>query len=281
MEGEEIPALVGADLSKAKLNRANLRQADLSEAKLNQADLSQADLSGAKLNRADLSRAALSGAHLIGAELRLANLHRADLTSAHLSEADLTSAKLVKAKLRFAFLDTADLRHADLSDADLSDAYLRDSDLSGAKLRGAELRRAWLGWTALGGLDLSEVKGLEATGHEGPSHLSTDTLVASRGRIPDYFLQRCGLTPWEILKHRLYDPNLTPHQIRELLDRVFDERAQGPLFIGGVFISYSWSNMDFVDKLQKRLTKAGTSVWFDREAMIAGPLQPQILRDRV
>ena len=60
---------VRADLSRANLSGANLREADLSEANLSgaylrEADLSEADLIGADLNRAYLSRANLSRARI-------------------------------------------------------------------------------------------------------------------------------------------------------------------------------------------------------------------------
>ncbi len=92
------------------------------------------------------------------------------------------------------------------------------------------------------------------------------------------FLRECGLSHWEILNARLYDPKLTPHEISELQYAIFDKRAHGPLFIGGVFISYSWKDTKFVDILYERLKKEEASVWLDRHDMVAGSLQKQIHR---
>jgi hypothetical protein len=89
-------------------------------------------------------------------------------------------------------------------------------------------------------------------------------------------LQGCGLAPWEILNARLYDPNLTPHEISELQKAIFDKRAQGPLFIGGMFVSYSWEDAKFVDELYGRLIKEELSIWLDRHDLVAGPVQAQI-----
>jgi hypothetical protein len=108
------------DLSRAKLNEANLSWANLSEA-----DLSRTDLSGAKLSWANLSGADLS---------------RTDLSWANLSEADLSR---------------TDLSGANLSRADLSWANLSEADLSGADLSGAKLS-----WANLSGANLSRAKGL-------------------------------------------------------------------------------------------------------------------------
>src|SRR5208337_166132 len=113
-------------------------------------------------------------------------------------------------------------------------------------------------------LDLSEVQGLSSVQHDGPSSIGSDTLVLSKGRIPDTFLQGCGLAPWEVLSARLYDPNLTPHEVSELLYKVFDKRTHGPIFIGGLFISHSWENSEFVDMLCERLKREGANVWLDR-----------------
>jgi len=79
----------------ADLRRANLYGADLREANLRRANLYGADLSGADLRRADLyganlRRADLYGANLSGADLRWANLSGANLSGADLSGVNLS-----------------------------------------------------------------------------------------------------------------------------------------------------------------------------------------------
>ena len=141
-----------ANLHRADLSGANLRDADLSDA-----DLSDANLRGADLRGADLRDADLRGADLRGADLRDANLSGADLRGADLRDADLRGANLIDADLR-----VADLRGADLSDADLRGANLIDADLRGADLRGANLIDANLRGANLHGANLIDANLIDA-----------------------------------------------------------------------------------------------------------------------
>jgi hypothetical protein len=161
---------------------------DLIEADLLEANLSLATLCGAKLNGARLSDADLNGA-----DLRRADLTHANLSRAKLSEAVLSAAKLSGAKLGEADLFRADLSGADLSGADLSGADLSLATLCVAKLSKADLSEAHFGSTVLVNTDLSEVKGLEAVIHHGPSSIGIDTFFLSRGKIPEVFLRGAGV----------------------------------------------------------------------------------------
>lgn len=248
---ERIPALYRIDLSRTDLSRANL--------------------SHAQLDYADLSRATLSDANLSGADLYAANLPGADLARSDLSQADLSRATLSDANLPGAYLAHSDLSYADLSDADLSDADLSSAKLLAANLAAANLEDATLSATAFVNVALTKTEGLEHVEHLGPSSIGTDTLAASRGRIPEAFLRGCGLQEWEIVAAKLYDPDLTPHQIEALQYRVFDLRASGPLLIGGVFISYTRKDADFVDKVREELQEKSIRVWVDRHDAPAGP----------
>jgi hypothetical protein len=133
------------------------------------------------------------------------DLHGADLRDADLSRADLRDADLAGANLGRAHLGGANLRRADLGGANLAGA-----NLVGANLGGADLSEALCYATVFGSVDLSDVKGLESIEHRGPSTVGADTLVRSRGRIPEAFLRGCGLTPWEVLSANFYRPELTP-----------------------------------------------------------------------
>jgi uncharacterized protein YjbI with pentapeptide repeats len=120
--------LRGANLSQARLVRADLSATDLSGAKATEVNLIRADLRGADISWAELNGAQLTGADLSGARLYGAKLGGAFLTDARLAQANLTQAEL----------GGADLRRADLSDADLSGAELGEADLSGANLQTAK-----------------------------------------------------------------------------------------------------------------------------------------------
>ena len=88
------------------------------------------------------------------------------------------------------------------------------------------------------------------------------------------FLRGCGLSPWQVEFARLHDSALNAREIEELLvTKVFPARTEGPLYIGGVFISYSHADSAFVDKMHKQLYDKDASVWLDRHDAPAGPLK--------
>src|SRR5208283_2491135 len=93
---------------------------------------------------------------------------------------------------------------------------LMETDFTGAVLTGAKFHKAICQGTLFCAVNLAEVTGLDKIRHEGPSHITTDSLTLSSGSIPERFLQQCGLTPWEIISARMYDPSLTPRDIEEL-----------------------------------------------------------------
>jgi hypothetical protein len=220
--GEEIPHLNGVQLSGAHLNSGDLRGVDLSDA----------DLRGAYLIRAHLNRAALRGV----------DLSYADLRGAYLSDADLRGAYLSGAYLRHAYVNSADLRGVDLSDADLREAYFHGADLSDARCLG----------TVFANIDLSQVNGLEAIRHDGPSTVGIDTLFASKGKIPEVFLRGCGVRE-ALIK---YLPSLIG--------------SMDPIQFYSCFISYSSKNRDFAERLHADLQAKGVRCWFDQEDLKIG-----------
>ena len=205
-------------------------------------------------------------------DLNGANLAGANLEGAFLEGADLDGADLRKTYLRW-----ANLRGAILDGADLVGAKLEWANLEGAFLEGANLAGAVCHWTAFINLDLSRTLGLNEIRHNGPSSIGTDTLSRSNGRLPDAFLRGCGLKPWEVTFARIYDPDLPASDILNLTTEAFRQRTEGPIFIGGVFISYSHDDADFADKVYNRLSKTGANAWLDRHDAVAGPLARQVV----
>ncbi len=187
--------------------------------------LSGADLCGADLSDADLSDANLSGA----------NLRSADLGSADLSGANLSGANLIGANLRLADLSGAILYNANLSGADLS-----ETDLYGASL-----------WhTAFTNVDLSRVKSLEDVIHNGPSFLGIETVIQSGGKIPQAFLEGCGV------------PDNWITYLPSLLGRAIDFYS--------CFISYSHQDEEFCKRLHARMREDKLRVWYAPEDMKSG-----------
>ncbi|MAG37486.1 MAG: hypothetical protein CL878_14720 [Dehalococcoidia bacterium] len=193
-----------------------------------------ADLRGANLTEASLGTARLSRANLSTAELILANLIDADLAYTNLNEANLAGANLAG----------VNLRGADLSGADLGGAMLAGTDLGEADLTGAKLFE-----TVLGDVDLSQVQGLEAVEHSGPSMPDHRTLLRY-GRLPDVFLRGCGLSDTVI----------------EFLPSLLSE----PIQFYSCFISYSHQNQDFARRLFDALQGQGIRCWLDEKQLLPG-----------
>ena len=209
-------------------------------------------------------------------DLSAANLSKAKLSGAKLSAANLSGAKLSGANLIGAKLSGADLGLADLGLANLIGAKIRNANLKGTELNDARFRS-----TILADVDLSKAKGLETVSHAGPSTIGTDTL-AKTGIITaeiETFLRGCGLESWEIETARLYDQALDAEQISEhLTTQIFSKRTHGPMFMGGVFISYAHANVDFVDKLCAAIMEQGIQVYLDRRDFVAGSIEKNISR---
>ena len=101
-------------------------------------------LNGANLRKARLEKAVLTMAHLKGSNLRKAHLQEADFLEAHLQGADLGKANLRVARLRKACLQGADFHKVRLYGADLFEACLQGANLYQAQLQGAYLFGAQL-----------------------------------------------------------------------------------------------------------------------------------------
>jgi uncharacterized protein YjbI with pentapeptide repeats len=115
------------NLSKARLDRADLKGYDLSNSDLRRADLCEAELVGADLHEAQMNFANLSGAKLL----------RAKVWNANLSQVVLEDAKLRRASLRGTSLRRANLRGADFTEANLRFTSMAKADVTGAIFDGA------------------------------------------------------------------------------------------------------------------------------------------------
>lgn len=225
---------------------------------------------------------------LKGADLMDANLDDANLSEANLRGANLTGASLVRVNFIGAYLFQANLNQANLSSAILRYAHLYEISLSGAILRRTNFcdsipRKAYFGKAQIdsaifGSIDLSDAVGLDEAIHLTASVVSTDTLRLSKGKIPVKFLRGCGLSDWEIESAKLYNPDLSNEDINGILYRMYEIRAQQPLQISPLFISYSHADSSFVDKLEKLIDDMGIRFWRDIHHATAGRLETQIDR---
>jgi uncharacterized protein YjbI with pentapeptide repeats len=239
--------LAGGILVKANLRRANLSRANLRGADLKQADLRSAILVLAKLGKADLR----------GANVRSADLERADLIRADARGTNLSGAKIRGGTLRGINLLGANLYNCNLTECDLYGAHIRDADLRTANFGGSDLRRTTFAGAELSGckftgskfdgtvladVDLSEVTGLEAVEHRGPSMITIGTVYKSRGTIPEKFLRGCGV-PDDFIAY-----------IGSMVGR--------PIEFYSCFISYSTKDQEFAERLHADLQDKGVRCWF-------------------
>jgi hypothetical protein len=100
------------------------------------------------------------------------------------------------------------------------------------------------GYSRFSNLDLSETKGLESIQHRTPSTLGTDTLIRSRGKIPEAFLKGCGL------------PDAWIDYLPSLLGSML------PIQFHSCFISYSSKDQAFAERLHAGLQAKGVRCWF-------------------
>lgn len=165
--------LQGSWLNGGNLTRARLQAANLVEANMQDAELREAYLQGTRLERTHLQGAELREAHMQRADLREAKLQGANLMQVHLQSANLFGAKLMKADLRRANLQGAYVVLGQLQQARLVEAYLQATDLRLARLQGADLTNARVQAAKFRHTGLQEAT-LEGTHLQGVKHRGGD-----------------------------------------------------------------------------------------------------------
>src|SRR4051794_26445292 len=106
--------------------------------------------------------------------------------------------------------------------------------------------------TIFSDLDISNVKGLKSIRHNGPSSISTDTLIRSQGKIPEPFLRGCDL------------PDAWITNLPALIG------ALEPIQFYSCFISHSSRDQAFADRLHSRMRDVKLSVWYAPKDMKGG-----------
>jgi uncharacterized protein YjbI with pentapeptide repeats len=205
---------------------------------------------GYKWDQTDLSGAKLFGADLSNANLFEANFSGANLTKANLTGATLLAADLTRANLREADLHAANLKAANLSNADLSFSDLHLTNLWFANLKDTNFEQVIVGRTDFGNVDLSSCRGLGSVKHLTPSTLGVDSILRSKGRIPEIFLRGVGL-PDEWIAY-----------ISSLV-------GDGIQFFS-CFISYSSVDKPFAIRLHDALQSKGIRCWLDEKHLLPG-----------
>ena len=251
----DVPDLSSADLAGVDLSKGPFRRAKLDDTDLSGVVFRGAHLAGVSFCRAKLKRADLRQAFLTGSSFRLANLADADLGSALLS-----SASFVDANLRNAGLAGANLTGADLSGACLIGTELRGALFRGCLLRRTDVTAAITGLTSFDGVDLSETIGLADVYHQGASTVGIDTIYKSHGKIPEIFLRGCGVPENFIqYMHSLTGEALEFYSCfisYSSKDQEFAERLHADLQAKGVRCWFAPEDLKIGDRFQERIEES-------------------------
>lgn len=93
--------------------------------------------------------------------------------------------------------------------------------------------------------------------HQGPTHIGIDTIYRSRKKLPLTFLRGCGVLDEEI--------------------KYFRERLATSIKYFSCFISYSFKDQEFAERLYSDLQESGVRCWFAPEDLkIGDKLRPRI-----
>lgn len=205
-------------------------------------EVAQIDLNGADLSALDLREVNLSDTGLDNVDFRETDLTKADLSFANLASARFTTAMLSGVNLRDSMLWEATFRDADLIAADLRNADLIMTIFQFGDLNGADFSYATLAAVTFSDVDLASVKGLEVVSHRAPSTVGIDTILKSKGQIPEAFLRGAGV------------PDALIAYTKSLV-------GSGIEFYS-CFISHSTRDQEFADRLHADLQAKGVRCWF-------------------
>jgi hypothetical protein len=228
------------------------------------------DLAGADLRRARLAEANVRNADLVGTNFAGVNFYSADLICANLAGANLSNARLYAADLSGANLGGANLRGADLRGARLCEANFRGADVKDAKFS-----KARCGSTNFNDLDLSDCEGLSEVTHQGPSSVGVDTLLKSQGRIPEVFLLGCGIPPQLLAQVRSFLTSMELSQFCSCFisysgqDSDFARRLHGRMLQDGLLVWFAPKDMRGGERFAEQIDQAIRL--FDRLLLVLSP----------
>ena len=246
--GDFMGAMVRrADLSNGYLNDAHFYRADLREA-----NFTRAIASGANFRGADMRNANLAGVNLDRATLSEANLSGADLTNANLDRTNLTGVNLTGANLTGASFNGANLSRTNLSSAVLNEADFYEAVLNDVATGEADFRNCIIGYTVFQNCALDAAVGLDDVRHDAPSTIGLDTLLRSRGALPESFILGSGV----------------PAAVVGLQDSV----ADAPVSTLEVHISCADADVAYARQLENNLRAAGIRSWVFAENFRGNPL---------
>jgi len=206
--------------------------------------LPKAQLDGANLENANLLQANLEGASLAGARLRNANLKDSNLKRACLSRTDFQEANLYGAKLQEADLSRANLMHASLIKA--------------------EIERTRFDFTVFGqtSFDHKLIEG--GIGLDRIFHVDSSIVDVQIFEKADRFVQR-NPEMKQPVRRFFKNAGVTERIIRAALEAISQS-----LEWSSCFVSYSYEDKEFVERLCSSLEARGISCLRDDGGLEAG-----------
>ena len=120
----------------------------------------------------------------------------------------------------------------------------------GAYVDGANFNEAEIAHAQFDNINLSSAKNLDLVNHKGPSTVGIDSLIRSKGKIPEAFLRGCGVPEELIASFRDYFTN--------------------PIEFYSCFISYSHADKAFARQLHDFLQGRGIRCWLDEHQLLPG-----------
>ena len=242
--------LAGANLREIILRRANLSRAVLNEAVFRQADLSGATFSQAELHNTDMSRTKLAGANLTSADLKMSNLTNASLGGTifgnsdlseitgldmvhHIGPSEISTSVLTRSKGK---IPEVFLRGCGLSDVDIEYAKLSSPDLSNEEINKI-LYRIY---------DLRATQALQIS----PLFISYSHADSAFVDQLEYRLNKKGIRFWRDIH------DMTAGRIEEQIDKAISQNRTVLLILSKHSLKSDWVEHE-VRKAREIATNAG------------------------
>lgn len=235
-------------------------------------DLCEANLSRMDLKGYDLSDCNMLGTILSGCDLREVNLARSDLRNAVFANGIGLHEPLTVDHVGATVSSGANLEGGSLAGADI-----RGACFTATKLVDVDFEETLFGGTVLARCDLTRARNLTSATHKGPGSIDIRTIERSDCDLTE-IMQGFGYPAWAIESMKLLSDDLTSERVGEIVYRIHDHVVGAPIKFGGLFLSYSHADADFVDVLQERLDRDDIRSWRDIHDAPAGPLEDIVLQ---
>jgi len=223
-------------------------------------DLKGIDFSGDVINCSSFENAILAYGRFCETRLGGTTFQGADLTASDFSHAwcngagyAYTNDKCAGKSTCFigAKLDRAEFHNASLGNTEFNGSSLKGTKFINSDLENANFENVTLKHTIFSDVDLSSVKGLDTVNHQGPSYIDVQTLIKSKGNLPEDFLRGCGLPDYFIeYNHSLFSGKAIEYY--------------------SCFISYSSVDKDFTQRIFADLQNKGIRCWFAPDSLKIG-----------